>query len=317
MRALVLPVARPVLPVAAAALAALAAAGALLALVAVALPAPPAPVRSPFGVGVSEGGGGILAWTEALQAAYGRRLSEAVAALRREGGAAWLVGLAFAYGVLHAAGPGHGKAVVSAYILAGGAELRRGVAVSFGAALVQGFVALALVGGATLLAGAGPDGLKAAAGRIEAAGFLAMAAFGGWLLARKAAALAGGPGHACGPGCDHAGPGRGGLAAAVAAGLRPCSGAVLVLVLAFSQGVAGAGVAAVLAMSLGTALTTSVAAAASVYAKRLALRLAGGRPGPWGRLVLAGEAVVAALVLLLGLLLAVGMAGGAAGALSG
>ena len=80
-----------------------------------------------------------------------------------------------------------------------------------------------------------------------------------------------------------------------------CAGAVLVLIFAVSQGVPGAGVVAVLAMALGTALTTSALACLAVFAKRAALRLAGGR-GRAGLLVLGGlELVAAAFVLVLGI----------------
>lgn len=291
--------------------AAAAAAAAALWLAAALLPSPP-PARAPFGTGLAEPAGAV-AWLNLVQAEYGRRLTEAVLALRGGSGWAWLAGLSFAYGVVHAAGPGHGKAVVSAYILADGAGLRRGVGAAAGAALFQAALAAVLAGGAYLAAG-GPDGLRAGSARIEAAGFLAMAAFGAWLLWRRASALSRGTAP-CGPGCGHAHAApsaRGALAAAAVAGSRPCSGAVLVLLLAFSQGMPVAGAAAVGAMAAGTALTTSSVAAASVYAKALALRAAGGAPGPLARMAAAGELVAAAAILVLGLALAAGAAGLAA-----
>ena len=57
-----------------------------------------------------------------------------------------LAGLSFAYGVFHAAGPGHGKAVISSYLVATGEGFRRGVALSALAALAQALAAIALVG---------------------------------------------------------------------------------------------------------------------------------------------------------------------------
>ena len=76
-----------------------------------------------------------------LYAQIPRSLNAAVSALR--GGGSWtpLIGLAFAYGVFHAAGPGHGKAVIAGYILAGERALRRGAALSVLAALLQACVA--------------------------------------------------------------------------------------------------------------------------------------------------------------------------------
>jgi nickel/cobalt exporter len=54
-----------------------------------------------------------------------------------------LVAVSFLYGVFHAAGPGHGKAVISSYVLANGATVRRGITLSFLAAIVQAITAAA------------------------------------------------------------------------------------------------------------------------------------------------------------------------------
>jgi nickel/cobalt transporter (NicO) family protein len=99
---------------------------------------------------------------------------------------------------------------------------------------------------------------------------------------------------------------------AVAAGIRPCAGAIVVLVFALSQGLFAAGVAATLAMALGTALTTGAVAALAVFAKGAALRLAGGRRAA-GTVVIAGlELLAAAFVLVLGLSLLLGLWTGSA-----
>ena len=84
-------------------------------------------------------------------------------------------------------------------------------------------------------------------------------------------------GHAHGPEPqDLAGPGgwRRGLSAIVAVGLRPCSGAILVLVFALAQGMLWAGVAATFVMGLGTAITVAAIATIAVGARELA----GGSP---------------------------------------
>ncbi|MFY9292361.1 MAG: nickel transporter, partial [Methylorubrum rhodinum] len=99
----------------------------------------------------------------------------------------------------------------------------------------------------------------------------------------------------------------------LAAGSRPCAGAVLILVFAASQGLLWAGIAATLAMALGTALTTGVLASLAVFAKALALRLAGGR-GQAGALAVGGlELLAAAFVLVLGLALVAGIAASVGG----
>ncbi len=99
----------------------------------------------------------------------------------------------------------------------------------------------------------------------------------------------------------------------LAAGSRPCAGAVLVLVFAMAQGVPLAGILAVLAMAAGTALTTTALAALAVFAKRAALALAGGR-GQAGAMAVGGlELLAAAFVLVLGVAMLAGVATGVGG----
>jgi nickel/cobalt exporter len=94
---------------------------------------------------------------------------------------------------------------------------------------------------------------------------------------------------------------------ALAAGIRPCAGALVVLVFALSQGLFAAGIAATVAMALGTALTTGAIAALAVFAKALALKVAGGR-GLTGAVAVAGlELLAAAFVLVLGSSLLLGL----------
>jgi nickel/cobalt exporter len=282
------------------------------------------PPRSPFGIGFREaapaatGIGGVIL---ALQASFSRSLNAAVSALR--GGGSWspLVGLAFAYGVFHAAGPGHGKAVIAGYILAGEQALRRAATLSLCAALLQAAMAGAIVGLGTLVLNATAASITRAGTLIEAVSFALVALIGLVLTWRKAGRLAH-LGAGCGSGCSHL-PGPQALdtldtwreraGVVLAAGTRPCAGAVLVLVFAMSQGVPGAGVLAVLAMALGTALTTTALACLAVFAKRAALRLAGGR-GQAGLLALGGlELVAAAFVLVLGTAMLSGLAPGLGG----
>ena len=87
-----------------------------------------------------------------------------------------------------------------------------------------------------------------------------------------------------------------------AVGLRPCTGALIVLSFAFLNGLWAAGILSVLAMSLGTAITVSILATLAVTAKNWAVMLAGdGRRG--NTIHVAIEIAGAALVFLLGLTL--------------
>jgi len=286
-----------------------------------ALGSAPAPVANPFGVGITEPGGGLVGRLAGVQAYLNGRLLGGLA----EGGVPALAWLGFAYGIVHAVGPGHGKAVVSGYILATGADLRRGLAASTAAALLQAAVAAGLVLGLSAMLGVGAAGFRSTAAAVETGSFALVAVLGAWLLARKASDVANRLLHAgtpCGPGCGHghAPPpaGRGAFAGTVvAAGLRPCSGAVLAMAYALSQGAPWTGLGTVLAMAAGTAVATGLVASASVYAKRHALRFASGR-GEGTALALGfAEAVCCACVALLGAAMAAGQAGGAASLFGG
>lgn len=292
--------------------------------------------RHPFAVGGQEAAGAasgftglILAWQNKFHA----ELQAAARALKTDPRAFFtLAGASFAYGVLHAAGPGHGKAVLTSYMVANEVQLKRGLALAGLAALLQGIVAIALVAVAAGVFNATAGQMTGAAQAIEVASYLAIAALGlrlTWTKGRALAAAlrapdpaAGGtrrfvceaiddPGHVHGPGCGHAhapdpatlsGPGfqwRDALATVVAAGLRPCSGAILVLVFTLSQDMFAAGAGAVMAMSAGTALTTGAIASIAVYAKGLALRFSG--PGVRRTALLARGAELLAALLVLGL----------------
>jgi nickel/cobalt transporter (NicO) family protein len=87
----------------------------------------------------------------------------------------------------------------------------------------------------------------------------------------------------------------------VAVGLRPCSGAIIVLVFALTQGLFWAGVASTFVMGLGTAMTVGGIASLAVGAKSVAKRLSarGASGAGYGTLVLRGFEVCAALLVML------------------
>lgn len=305
--------------------------------------AQPAPVpKNPFGVGLREGGAAtnaLAAWILDVQSAFSRATTGAIRALKTDAAAAWsLVGLSFAYGVFHAAGPGHGKAVIGAYVLAEERALKRGLVMSFAAAMLQASAAVAIVSVLALLFSATARTMTVVAGAIETFSFAAVALVGAVLLWRKSTGLgdllAGSDrarahdhhhhahehhdhahDHACGCGHDHAptapeGSGwKGAAAAVIAAGIRPCSGAIVVLVFALSQGLYGWGVLSAFAMGLGVAITTGSLAAMAVLAKAAARKMAGGETSPRALLAVRMlETTAAAAVLALGLSLMIGAA---------
>ncbi len=301
-----------------------------------------AQARNPFNVGVTEGGGastGIAGWILARQVEFERLLSGAVRAVRTSASALWtLIGMSFAYGVFHAAGPGHGKAVVASYMIANERALKRGLVISFAAAVLQALVAIAIVGVLSLLLNATAQKMKDAASFVELASFAGIAALGAWLTLRKgrefvAALRVPAPpspgskfvcesidadaGHVHDENCGHfhmPNPAtlgdnfswRDAILTVATAGSRPCSGAILVLVFSLAQGILYAGVAATFAMALGTALTTGALASLAVLAKAIALRMTG-ETSRRGELVARGlEFAAACLVLFLGIALVLG-----------
>lgn len=282
------------------------------------------PPRSPFGIGFREAAPsatGLGGWLLAMQASFSRSLQGAVSALKAGGGWWPLVSIGFAYGVFHAAGPGHGKAVIAGYILAGERTLRRGLSLSVAAAFLQACVAILIVAIGMLILNATAAGMSRAGTLIETASFVMVAAIGAVLTWRKSGRLARRAigSSDCAPDCTHLHLSdaaridrlegwRERLGVVIAAGSRPCAGAVLILVFSASQGVLAAGLAATFAMALGTALTTSALASLAVFAKGVALHLAGGR-GAAGTLALGAlEVLAAAFVLVLGLAMLAGLA---------
>ncbi|MCR4376903.1 MAG: nickel/cobalt transporter [Rhodospirillales bacterium] len=234
--------------------------------------------------GLAREGFDILAgYVYTQQREFSRSLNAAVNALRdgRDGALMTLIGLGFTYGIFHAIGPGHGKAVITAYALTHETRLARTAAISFASALIQGGSAIVIVGALMLVLG---NGLRRAAMDVDnlmtPLSFAAIMTVGIYLLLRgvRAAIRLFRPPHSahqhehgeqCGCGHAHiptpqqvedASTWRRGALVALAVGVRPCSGAILVLVLAFAFGFAASGIAAVLAMSLGTALTVSLLA---------------------------------------------------------
>ncbi len=295
--------------------------------------------KNPFSLGVNEGAVGAAGkfglFLLQQQAHFYQLLRGGVEAARHDPLAlAGLAAVAFAYGVFHAAGPGHGKAVISSYMLANEQALKRGVVLSCLAAALQAVVAIALVGVANLLLGVTAQSMTAATEMVEKAAFAAVAMLGAWLVWRKGSALwatlraprveknsrfqcddGSSPHGADCPHCIAPDPSRlrgdfslrQAAATVFAAGLRPCSGALLVLVFAAATGAFSIGLWAVLAMAAGTALTTSALATGAVFFKSAMTRLLGAQSRGAEIFGRALEALAALAVLALGLSLLLGV----------
>ncbi|CAH2401156.1 nickel/cobalt transporter [Mesorhizobium ventifaucium] len=317
----------------------------------------------------------ILMWINLRQQEFYRALAGAMKAMREDGGKLWLlIGLSFAYGIFHAAGPGHGKAVISSYMVANEVALKRGIMLSFVSALLQALTAILVMMLAYFVLRGTTISMTVAAWFLEVTSFVFITLFGAWLLWRKAgpailrlaganpayslsAAHAGHSHsahahsahshalhahghdghdhdhgahdhhhdhdghdhhhHAAGEVCETCGHShapdpallsgdrfdwRTAWSAVAAVGIRPCSGALIVLSFAMLNGLWFGGILSVLAMALGTAITVSILATLAVTAKNWAVYFAGdGRMG--NRIHSIVEIGGAAFVFLFGLLL--------------
>ncbi|MES0064531.1 nickel/cobalt transporter [Mesorhizobium sp. M0074] len=323
----------------------------------------------------------ILMWINLRQQEFYHALAGAMKAMRQDGSKLWLlIGLSFAYGIFHAAGPGHGKAVISSYMVANEVALRRGIMLSFVSALLQALTAIVVMLVAYFLLRGTAVSMTDAAWFLEIMSYVFVTLFGAWLLWRKAGPailrlFGANPGyslsaahaghshaghahsahahaahshalhahddhdhahdhhdhgahdhahaahdhhsHAAGEVCETCGHShapdpallsgdrfdwRTAWSAVAAVGIRPCSGALIVLSFALLNGLWFGGILSVLAMALGTAITVSALATLAVTAKNWAVYFAGdGRMG--NRIHSFVEIGGAAFVFLFGLLL--------------
>ncbi len=324
------------------------------------------PALAQFGLrghGVPEPAG-FAGWILAEQARFYLKLSHLIRASKADGSAAYtLLGISFIYGIFHAAGPGHGKAVISSYLVANDETWRRGVVLSFAAAVLQSLTAIVIVAVAAVLLGATAHVMGNTVRVVETVSYVFIVLIGlrlFWVKGRSFLSLlharpaqqhgqdhahahehahdhhdhahdhdhghthahhhdahdhhhheeeASAWGHSHAPEPQQLkGPHwlRRGLAAIVAVGLRPCSGAIIVLVFALAQGLFWIGVASTFVMGLGTAITVAGVATFAVGARGFAGRIAKSKPGT-GLLIVRGlETAAAGAIILFGAALLTG-----------
>ncbi len=238
-------------------------------------------------------------WVREQQQAFYGSMSGTLRQIKtsRPYAAAWtLMFLSFGYGIFHAAGPGHGKTVISAWLLATENELKRGITIAFLSSIIQALVAILLVSVLLLLVASAGSTARDVGGFLESASYAMIGAMGLYLiwtaLRPKTHHFTMSRhhdhhhhDHVHDENCGHAHVAeakqvRGqwsltkAFSLAFAVGIRPCTGAILVLILANALGIYWAGVASTVVMAIGTFLTVSVIAAIAVYSKKLAMRLA-------------------------------------------
>jgi len=242
--------------------------------------------------------------TEGQRAAQGAMASGLRALRAGEPGAlTGLLGICFAYGVLHAAGPGHGKMLIGGYGVGVRVPVMRLGLLALASSLAQAAAAVLLVYAGVLVLGLTRPAMTGFADRVMApASFGAIALVGLWLVLRGARRLWRGRagathdhahahapdadgvctscGHRHGPSMEEAAAVRSwrdALMLVAAVAVRPCTGALFLLILTWRFGLVSAGIAGAFAMGLGTAtVTIAVAIAAVTFREGLVWRLAQG-----------------------------------------
>ncbi|MDT0683013.1 hypothetical protein RM543_09965 [Roseicyclus sp. F158] len=249
----------------------------------------------------------LARWAAGWQRAFQNELAGALRALRSgdPGALALMIGLCFAYGVVHAIGPGHGKVLIGGYGVGRRVPIFRLSAIALCASLGQAVTAIAIVCIGILGIGwTRVQATGAAEGIMAPLSALAIGLVGIWLAIRGAGRLwrmsrtgsSGGQSghdhhdhddHRHEGGCAHEGCGHRhgptieevsgatsarGIAVLIASiAIRPCSGALLLLVLTWHMGLLAAGIAGSVAMSLGTGAVTAGVAILAVTARESTL----------------------------------------------
>lgn len=309
----------------------------------------------------------LILWINAEQKRFYLMMTTALKAMREDPWAAWtLASLSFLYGILHAAGPGHGKAVISSYMIANETALRRGIFLSFISSILQAISAIILVGLAWFVLRGTSISMGMTGRYMEIASYVLVILCGIYILIRKFRAkpqvapvipaevavpssvwqgslsasatqkptalntsmrLKYQPANAKAATFDHEFSGSGAnctacghshladpstlsgdfnwktaWAAIIAVGVRPCSGAIIVLTFSMLNGLMLGGILSTFAMAIGTFITVAALATLAVTAKNTALRLVK-NPLMSTRLQTAIEVAAALFIILTGVLL--------------
>ncbi|WP_017803167.1 nickel/cobalt transporter [Winslowiella toletana] len=238
-----------------------------------------------------------------------------------------LLGFSVIYGILHAAGPGHGKVVIATFLATHPTKVKTSLQLTLAAAVVQGLMAIALVTLLLVVLKLSSRQLHLSSYWLEKGSYLMVMALGAWLCLRalrqlwrllrplpQATITAIRPAdhlhHAnCGCGHQHV-PDNAQLAQVVgwktkavvvlSMGLRPCSGALMMLLFAKVIGVYFWGVLSAIAMASGTALTVSAMALLVQTSRALASRLSrAATPSGWQKVALQSVGLLGGVLLII------------------
>jgi ABC-type nickel/cobalt efflux system permease component RcnA len=246
----------------------------------------------------------VMDWAATQQRAFQNEMATAVRAIKFGAPVGWaaLLLAAGAYGVVHAAGPGHGKYLIGGVGLGSAVPASRMIALAVASSLAQAIWAVVLVYGGFWLLQLSADNMTVLAEQwLAPASYLSIAVVGivvalrglHIIISRKSEVPehaghggdgGGGCGHAHGPDPDQVASlqtFREAVALVASIAIRPCTGAIFLLVIAWQLDIKAAGFAATVAMGLGTAILTSAVAISSVALRDMAI-FSGGRAGAIG-----------------------------------
>ena len=230
------------------------------------------------------------------------------------GPALWFfLGLSFMYGVVHAVGPGHGKAVVCSYFLANPGSMATGAIMGNVITFVHMGSAVLAVGAAYLIFSSGMGGFAEASRAIQPASYALLTLMGAWLVIKAVRDIR--KGGLLSATCSH-GPEdepkdlKSLLMVSFVTGLVPCPGAAVILAFAIGLNIFWTGVLALFCMALGMGLTTTLFAWAAVTVRSVTLTLTDSNKKTFNR-VYAGLSICgASAIALFGGALFLGSIGG-------
>lgn len=184
----------------------------------------------------------------------------------------------FVYGLVHALGPGHGKFILGSYLALNKVQFAKSVKLSFIASMLQGVVAIVAVGVLVGIFAISRQSLNLTLSFVEKFSFVMIIALGAfWCYQALKKTKCHTHNHSCGCKCNHlvVEPKENKtnkLVIILGVALRPCSGAILLLLLSYSLNLFVFGILSALAMALGTSITLMLLASFVWFSRNSAIK---------------------------------------------